>query len=176
MRAPGRTSCASPGNVVEIRVAVPATSRGVIVTCDPVLSATGSCPLSRPVRILGPCKSCRMQMVRFSCFGGAAQAGDIARVLLMSAVGEIQPGYVHAQPHQFAQHGLGVARWADGADDFGAAGGRDGEVRGKFSRNKIQLAWFQIPECRRERPARASPIPMMQILLIVIQLNEGERS
>ena len=70
-----------------------------------------------------------MQMVRLSCLRGAAQAGDIARVVRMRAVRKIQPGHVHAQAHHFAQHGFGVARWTDGADNFGAARGRSGEFR-----------------------------------------------
>jgi hypothetical protein len=96
-------------------------------------------------------------------FRGAAQAGNIARVLLMGAVGEVQPGYIHAQPHQLTEHGFGIARRANGADDLGAAGGRDGKFSGEFSGNKIQLTRFQI-ECRRERPARASPIPNAESL------------
>ena len=69
-------------------------------------------------------------MVRFSCFADAAQAGDIARVILMSAVGKIQPRHIHAQPHQLTEHGLGIARWADGADDLGAPDGRSSKLRG----------------------------------------------
>ena len=68
MREPGRTSCASPvkcgrdqgrgaGNIAR-------RNRDQRTSLD----NTGSCPLSRPVRILGPCKSCRIQIVRFSCF------------------------------------------------------------------------------------------------------------
>ena len=48
MRAPGRTSLASSENVVEIRLAVPATSRGVIVTCEPVFKATFQLTVSLP--------------------------------------------------------------------------------------------------------------------------------
>ena len=46
------------------QLAVPGTSRGVIVTRAPVCSMTGTWFFSRPVRIFGPCRSCRMQTVR----------------------------------------------------------------------------------------------------------------
>ena len=96
-------------------------------------------------------------MVRSFLFRDASQAGNIARVILMSAVRKIQPGYVHAQAHHFPQHGFAIAGWTDGADDLGAPSGCGGKLRGEFSSNKIQFTWFQIlPECRRERPARAS--------------------
>ena len=62
--APGSTSRAKPPNVVGMRVGVPAISRGAMVMCDPALRTTGVCPFRRPVRILGPCRSCRMQMPR----------------------------------------------------------------------------------------------------------------
>ena len=61
-------------------------------------------------------------------FGGAAQPGNISRVLGMGAVRKIQPGNVHAQPHHFTQAGFGIARRSDGANNFGAARGRDGEL------------------------------------------------
>ena len=77
-------------------------------------------------------------------FRGAPQAGDITRVLGMRAVRKVQPGHVHAQPHHFAQHGFGIARRSDGADNLGAASGREGELRRQITRNKIRLAWFQI--------------------------------
>ena len=54
MRAPGLTSRARSGNVVEMRVAVPGTCCGVMVTTDPVFSRTGSCFSKGPVRIFGP--------------------------------------------------------------------------------------------------------------------------
>ena len=118
------------------------------MTSEPVLSSTGSLSLSRPVRIFGPCRSCRMQIVRSSCCGGAAQPVNIARMLLMRAVGKVQPGNVHAQLHQFAQPGFGVARRADGADNFGAARGRNGEFRRQITRDEIRLAWFQMSLCK----------------------------
>src|SRR5262249_22242921 len=49
---------------VEITAAVPGISRGVMTTRSPVFKSTGVCCFSRPVRILGPCRSCRMQTVR----------------------------------------------------------------------------------------------------------------
>ena len=47
-----------------IRLAVPITSLAVMVTFCPFCNTTGARDLSRPVLILGPCRSCRMQMVR----------------------------------------------------------------------------------------------------------------
>src|SRR6201996_4709823 len=66
MRARGSRFSASVGKVVAIIVEVPAISRGVMVSFWPALSCTGMRFLSRPVRILGPCKSPRMQIVLFS--------------------------------------------------------------------------------------------------------------
>jgi hypothetical protein len=37
------------------------------------------------------------------------------------AMGEIEAGNVHAKTKQVAHTGLAAARWADGADDLGAA-------------------------------------------------------
>src|SRR6266851_5937044 len=62
MRAPGSRFSASVGNVVAIKVALPAMSRGVMVSFCPVLSCTGMRFFNRPVRIFGPCKSPRMQI------------------------------------------------------------------------------------------------------------------
>ena len=64
MRAPGESSRARSGNVVDIRVSFPGTSWGVMVTIAPLFRKTGFRCSSRPVRILGPCRSCRMQTVR----------------------------------------------------------------------------------------------------------------
>src|SRR5882757_1845370 len=62
MRAPGSRFSASVGNVVAIRVPLPAMSRGVMVSFCPALSWTGMRFFNRPVRIFGPCKSPRMQI------------------------------------------------------------------------------------------------------------------
>ena len=70
-----------------------------------------------------------MQIGAAFLFGRAAQALDIARMLGMSAVGKIQPRNVHAQAHQVAQRGFGIARRPDGTNDLGAANGSDGELR-----------------------------------------------
>ena len=53
--------------------------------------------------------------------GGGAKALDIARMIFVPSMGEIQAGDVHAQAHQVAHSGFGVAGWADGANDLGAA-------------------------------------------------------
>ena len=63
-RAPGTTSRARPGKSVEISSAVPATLRGVIVSNAPDFSSTCFPSFRRPVRIFGPCKSWRIQIVR----------------------------------------------------------------------------------------------------------------
>ncbi len=62
MRAPGSRFSARVGKVVAMRAEVPAISRGVMVSRCPALSCTGMRFFSRPVRILGPCKSPRMQI------------------------------------------------------------------------------------------------------------------
>ena len=55
--------------------------------------------------------------------GGAAQALDVAGVVFVSAVREVEASDVHAAAEQVAHDGLGAAGGADGADDFRAAGG-----------------------------------------------------
>ncbi len=77
-------------------------------------------------------------------FRGATQPGDITGVILMAAVRKIQTRYIHAHAHHFSKHGFGVTGGSDGANDLGPPGGRDGEVRGKLSRDKIQFARFQV--------------------------------
>src|SRR5574341_1224258 len=64
MREPASTSRASSGKVVERTEAVPGTSRGVRVSSEPALSATGVRYFRRPVRILGPERSWRMPRER----------------------------------------------------------------------------------------------------------------
>ena len=59
--------------------------------------------------------------------GGAAQAFDVAGVILVRAVRKIQAGDIHAEAKQVAHGGFGVAGWTDGADDLGAA--RSGRCR-----------------------------------------------
>jgi len=60
---------------------------------------------------------------------GAAQPRNIPRMLRMGSMGKIQPGYVHAQLHHFAQAGFRIARRPDGADNLGAARSCDGGFR-----------------------------------------------
>lgn len=54
-------------------------------------------------------------------FGGTAQVFDVAGVLGVRAVREVEASDVHAHAHEVAEGGFGVAGRADGADDFGAA-------------------------------------------------------
>ena len=61
MREPCSTFSARVLNVVPTRDAVPGTSRGVMVSRCPALSSTGLWSFSFAVRILGPCRSPRMQ-------------------------------------------------------------------------------------------------------------------
>src|ERR1700688_4994528 len=67
-------------------------------------------------------------------FRGTAQAFDIAGVIFVRAVGEIQAANVHAQAKQVTHRGFGMASRADGADDLGTAGGgsavKDGRGKG----------------------------------------------
>src|ERR1700675_2447784 len=67
-------------------------------------------------------------------FRGTAQAFDIAGVIFVRAVGEIQAANVHAQAKQVTHRGFGMASRADGADDLGTAGGR----RQRRERRKAQ--------------------------------------
>jgi hypothetical protein len=64
-------------------------------------------------------------------FGGAPNSGDILNMFGMRSVGEIQPGHIHAPPHEIAKNLFGIARRTNGTDDFGAAVDRkwfDGEI------------------------------------------------
>ena len=49
-----------------------------------------------------------------------ANALDVAGVIFVRAVGEIQAGHIHAQPKQVAQDSFGVRGRADGGNDFRA--------------------------------------------------------
>ncbi len=68
MREPGSRFSARVLKVVPTRAAVPSISRGVMVRRLPATSWTGLWSLSLPVRILGPCRSARMQMGLRSSF------------------------------------------------------------------------------------------------------------
>src|SRR5262249_51878405 len=48
--------------------------------------------------------------------GGGADGSEALTMLLVGAVGEVEPGDVHASPDQVLQGGLVVTRGADGAD------------------------------------------------------------
>ena len=56
-------------------------------------------------------------------FRRAAQTFNVVRVIFVRAVRKVHAGDVHAQAKQVTHRSFRVARWADGADDFGAAGG-----------------------------------------------------
>jgi hypothetical protein len=67
-------------------------------------------------------------------------------------MGKIQAGHVHTQAQQIAHRGLGMAGWADGADNLGAARSEDtGGHRGcrgtlygeKVFCSEMWLAFFQ---------------------------------
>jgi hypothetical protein len=64
-------------------------------------------------------------------FCRAAQALDIAGVILMRAVGKIQAPDIHAQAQQVAHRRLGVAGRTDGADNFCAAGRKNSADYGR---------------------------------------------
>ena len=87
-------------------------------------------------------------------FRGAAQAGDVAGVLSMGAVREIQAGHIHAEAKQITDRGLGIAGGTDGADNLGATAGsnvgvaverkidKDGCISSRdVARNEIQLGF-----------------------------------
>jgi len=48
-----------------------------------------------------------------------SRALDDAGVLLVGAVGKIQPGYIHSNPHQVAQHRFGIAGGPHSTNDLG---------------------------------------------------------
>lgn len=66
--------------------------------------------------------------------GGPPNPGDILDVFGVRSMGEIQPGHIHAQPHEIAKNLFGIARRTDGTDDFGAAVGRN-QFDGEIARN-----------------------------------------
>ena len=71
--------------------------------------------------------------------GGAAETLDAARVLGMGSVGEVETGDVHAGEHKSANHFVGVAGGADGADDFCTARGVGCAVRQGNGGRKISF-------------------------------------
>ena len=89
-----RCSSASPSIVssVVIRMRAPATS------------STGPPPLSRPVRILGPDRSCRMAIGPAPALGDLAHGVDHGQVVLVLAVREVEAYDVHACLDQPLQH------------------------------------------------------------------------
>ncbi len=96
MRVPGRTSRASPRKVVEIRLDVPSMSRGVIVTCDPALSVIENPTLQAAGANLRALQILQNADGAILALRGAPQTLDVAGMLLVRAVGEVQPGHVHA--------------------------------------------------------------------------------
>ena len=62
-----------------------------------------------------------MQMLRSQFAGSLAKSVDHHGMLFVGAVGEVQPGHVHTQQHEIANHLLGVADRANGANNLGAA-------------------------------------------------------
>ena len=104
-------------------------SRGVMVTRELVLMQYRLAVLEPPGTDLGALQILQDADRAVFLFGGAAQPGNIARMLGMRAVGKVQPGNVHAQLHHFAQPGFRVARRPDGANNFGPARGRLGSFR-----------------------------------------------
>jgi hypothetical protein len=67
-------------------------------------------------------------------FGGAPYPGDVLNVFGMRSVGKIQPGDIHAHPHEIAKNFFGIRGWTDGADDLGAAVDRN-QSEGKIARD-----------------------------------------
>ena len=99
-REPGSTSRARPEKSVEMRLAEPATARGVMVSRLPFLSSTGVPFFNRPVRIFGPCRSCKIQIVRFSLRAASRNLLDPSRMLGMSSVREVETRDIHSEAHQ----------------------------------------------------------------------------
>ena len=114
------------------------------MTSDPALDHHRFVVLQAPSANLGALQILKDADGAVFLFRGAPQAGDIARVLGMGAVGKIQPGNVHAQLHHFPQPGFGIARRSDGANNFGAARGRDGGLHRQITRDEIRLPGFKF--------------------------------
>ena len=54
---------------------------------------------------------------------GTSNPGDVPNVLWVSSVGEVQPGDVHAPPHEIAENFFGITRRTDRTNNLGAAVG-----------------------------------------------------
>ncbi len=121
MRAPGSRFSASVGKVVAIRVEVPAISRGVMVSRCPALSCTGMRFFSRPVRILGPCKSPRMQIGLPSSLETLRTISISLSFSAMGAVGKVKPGHIEAGADQLTEDRFTVTGRAKGGDNLGPA-------------------------------------------------------
>ena len=122
MREPGSRFSARVLKVVPTREAVPSISRGVMVRRLPATSWTGLWPLSLPVRILGPCRSARMQMGLPSSFATGADHLDELGLLGVGAVREVEAGDVEAGADELAEDFDGATGRAEGGDDLGATG------------------------------------------------------
>ena len=144
---------------------VPGMSRGVMVTRELVLMSTGSLSLSRPVRILGPCRSCRMQMVRFS-FLAARRSRAILRAcsgcvpwekfsratsMPNCIISRIRASVLHDGPMVQIILARRVAAMASSAD------------KSPETRSGLPGFNFSPFQCRRERPARASQIQRLRV-------------
>ena len=114
MRAPGESSRARPGNVVEIRVAV----AGDILRRDghdrAGLQQNGLWLLQRAGADFGALQILQNADGASFAFGGAAQALDVVGVIFVRAVRKIQAGNVHAQAQKIAHGGFACCtpdRW-----------------------------------------------------------------
>ena len=123
-RSPGRTLCARP---VEGRgrCARPADAsrRCAMRTASPGFSVDRARrPSSRPVRIFGPPRSWRIATSQQARRSTAARTrANVARLRLVRAVRKVQAEDVGAGGDQRVEHGVGVARGADGRDDLRVA-------------------------------------------------------
>ena len=87
--------------------------------------------------------------------GSTAQTMDVARVIFVSTVGEVEARDVHATAEQVAHSSFGVAGGSYGADDLGAAGKRLawGEIRAQFWLAGRQSISYRVYELRDILPA-----------------------
>ena len=83
---------------LQIRLDVPGTSRDVIVTCAARLQQNGFMPLQSPSPNLRPLQVLQDADRPPLLARRSTNALNVARMLFVRAVGEIEPGDIHAQP------------------------------------------------------------------------------
>ncbi len=97
---------------------------------SPAFSGSGFPPLSGPVRIFGPLRSCRRATQRRASAAAWRTRAMAWAWLCVRAVREIKPEDVDAGGDQLANAGFAARRGAEGGDDLGLA--HAGMLQGRF--------------------------------------------